>query len=117
MLELFKSICIENKQILLVVVASVIADTVLGMVKAWRNSEFTFTSSGMRKCIPKCIEYITVLLLMMVVEFAFAVPAVKGVSIIIIATEFTSIKENIVAIPKLKQYIDKLLELINKGSE
>jgi len=113
MLDTVLNICTANEKVILCCAVMVILDTVLGGTKAIKNDEFTFTSTGLRKCIPKIIEYIAIIIFGIAIEFTFSIKCVLIFCVIIIITEAISIKENLTSIPIIQNLFDKIISSLS----
>lgn len=113
MLDTVLNICIANEKVILCCAVMIILDTVLGVTKAIKNEEFTFTSTGLRKCIPKIIEYIAIIIFGIAIEFTFNIKCVLIFCAIIIITEAISIKENLTSIPIIQNLFDKIISSLS----
>ena len=104
MLDTILNICTRNEKVILCCAVMVILDTLLGITKAIKNDEFTFTSTGLRKCVPKIIEYIAIIIFGIAIEFTFDIKCVIIFCVLLIITEAISIKENLTSIPIIQKY-------------
>lgn len=115
MLESMLNICIANEKVILCCAVMVILDTLLGITKAIKNDEFTFTSTGLRKCIPKIIEYISIIIFGIAIEFTFDIKCVIIFCVLLIITEAISIKENLTSIPIIQNLFDKIISTLSSN--
>ena len=115
MLDTILNICIRNEKVILCCAIMVILDTLLGITKAIKNDEFTFTSTGLRKCVPKIIEYIAIIIFGIAIEFTFDIKCVIIFCVLLIITEAISIKENLTSIPIIQTLFDKIISTISSN--
>ena len=115
MLDTILNICTRNEKVILCCAVMVILDTLLGITKAIKNDEFTFTSTGLRKCVPKIIEYIAIIIFGIAIEFTFDIKCVIIFCVLLIITEAISIKENLTSIPIIQTLFDKIISTISSN--
>lgn len=115
MLDTILNICVTNEKVMLCCAVMVILDTLLGITKAIKNDEFTFTSTGLRKCVPKIIEYIAIIIFGIAIEFTFDIKCVIIFCVLLIITEAISIKENLTSIPIIQTLFDKIISTISSN--
>lgn len=115
MLDTILNICTRNEKVMLCCAVMVILDTLLGITKAIKNNEFTFTSTGLRKCVPKIIEYIAIIIFGIAIEFTFDIKCVIIFCVLLIITEAISIKENLTSIPIIQTLFDKIISTISSN--
>ena len=107
-------IFITNSKILLFLLICVIIDTILGVSKSITNKNFTFSSSGLKKCIPKIIQYFCVVVLMVFVEFTFNIKSTLTICVLISLIEIKSISENLHDIPEISEFLNKIIKNIKE---
>lgn len=115
MLDTILNICTRNEKVILCCAVMVILDTLLGITKAIKNDEFTFTSTGLRKCVPKIIEYFVIIIFGIAIEFTFDIKCVIIFCVLLIITEAISIKENLTSIPIIQNLFDKIISTISSN--
>lgn len=115
MIDTILNICTRNEKVILCCAIMVILDTLLGITKAIKNDEFTFTSTGLRKCVPKIIEYIAIIIFGIAIEFTFDIKCVIIFCVLLIITEAISIKENLTSIPIIQTLFDKIISTISSN--
>ena len=115
MLDTILNICTRNEKVMLCCAVMVILDTLLGITKAIKNNEFTFSSTGLRKCVPKIIEYIAIIIFGIAIEFTFDIKCVIIFCVLLIITEAISIKENLTSIPIVQTLFDKIISTISSN--
>ena len=115
MLDTILNICTRNEKVMLCCAVMVIIDTLLGITKAIKNDEFTFSSTGLRKCVPKIIEYIAIIIFGIAIEFTFDIKCVIIFCVLLIITEAISIKENLTSIPIIQTLFDKIISTISSN--
>lgn len=115
MIDTILNICTRNEKVILCCAIMVILDTLLGITKAIKNDEFTFTSTGLRKCVPKIIEYIAIIIFGIAIEFTFNINCVIIFCVLLIITEAISIKENLTSIPIIQTLFDKIISTISSN--
>lgn len=113
MLNDISKICLTNQKLLFAVLICIAIDTVLGVTKAITNKEFTFTSNGLRKGLPKIIEYCCALILGLTFELVTNKPITCLFAVSIIITECISIKENLSSIPIAVKLINWFINAVS----
>lgn len=117
MIEL-KDLLLNNYKILIFCMIVIIVDTLTGISKAITNDTLSFTSTGLRKFIPKMLSYAGWLLLCISLQWCLNVPALIAGCICLILIELLSIKENLKDIPAMAKLLDYFIDLItNKKIE
>ena len=110
-----KHIFVSTAKPLIMVALAVMVDTILGITKACKNKNFTFTSSGMKKVVPKCVNYSALLILFAGIEWCFDIKFVLlSACIILTSIEVKSILENIKDIPDMYKLLKNILDTISK---
>ena len=85
------------------------------ITKAIKSDKFTFTSTVLRKFVPKIIEYIAVIIFGIAIEFTFDIKCVIIFCVLLIITEAISIKENLTSIPIIQTLFDKIISTISSN--
>ena len=117
LLELLRNIIVSNVKFIVLLLICVIVDTILGMIKARKNHNLKYTSSGFKKVYIKLIVYSALLLLFVFFDWAFYIKhyvSTKILCLILCSNEIVSIRENTQEIPGITLFFDNILEIVNK---
>lgn len=91
-LNVIKNIFIANNLFLILLLITFVSDFISGIAKAIKNKNFK--SSKLRGCVSKFLCYISSVIIGIVIEILFNIPALKIITSFLIITETISVIEN-----------------------